>query len=480
MTYIIDTRNTGGEALILGRHLTLPISSDEEIARQGSVRYNPVEKCLQIAVDTEQSQSPVEWATIKPSGDTFTGDGGEMRGDIEMVQGARLLLSIGSVGTPSLSFMADTKTGIAMLGMSTMSLIANGVSVATIAQSSMTVTGSVAATTGSFGTLTSPTANLISVDASMATINSAEIDDLVVANAEAASLLATTLTANTAEIWTGNVRTLNANTLVSNAATLLAATIEDLTINDTITANHGIFHEFSVVPDAGSGSTLPTILLGESAEDDWIIQNYVGDLQFAYQGNLIAKLTPTSLESTRLRALNSIKLGASFGMSTPSATSMAITFNDVPVATVSSTGYATFAGVETQELKVGKRAIAHQFLADDDNYTMGTVMVLGGTAEVTPCTTDASTAVVGVIAEPDTAVLIGDGAPAPATVWIVSSGRVMVKAIGPISRGTPLMSAVTPGFAVVAPNGTPAAAILGTAVADLVASGPGQVEIFMK
>jgi hypothetical protein len=111
----------------------------------------------------------------------------------------------------------------------------------------------------------------------------------------------------------------------------------------------------------------------------------------------------------------------------------------------------------------------------DDQYESGTVMSIGGTAEITVSVQDADTAVVGVISTNPAHVMNADiDKKNKATVALV--GRVPCLVEGPVNRGQMLVSAGN-GRARAEPN--PA---LGTVIGKALqnhAGGPGMIEIIV-
>jgi hypothetical protein len=99
--------------------------------------------------------------------------------------------------------------------------------------------------------------------------------------------------------------------------------------------------------------------------------------------------------------------------------------------------FATIYGVSTSALYAD---LAERFAADAE-YPAGTVMSMGGTAEVTACLTDASDEVFGVVST-NAAYLMNAGAGDDAThPAIAVQGRVPVRVIGLVTKGARLVSA---------------------------------------
>ena len=99
--------------------------------------------------------------------------------------------------------------------------------------------------------------------------------------------------------------------------------------------------------------------------------------------------------------------------------------------------FATIYGVSTSALYAD---LAERFAADAE-YPAGTVMSMGGTAEVTACLADASDDVFGVVST-NAAYLMNAGAGDDAThPAIAVQGRVPVRVIGLVTKGARLVSA---------------------------------------
>ena len=124
--------------------------------------------------------------------------------------------------------------------------------------------------------------------------------------------------------------------------------------------------------------------------------------------------------------------------------------------------------------------LAENYLADKP-YEPGTVMVIGGSAEVTEVTKQNSPAVAGVVstnpAHLMNAELEGDN-----VVAVALKGRVPVKVAGAVRKGDVLIASNTPGHAQAAPfNGYHAgASVIGVAISENLTSGTGVVEALIK
>jgi hypothetical protein len=100
----------------------------------------------------------------------------------------------------------------------------------------------------------------------------------------------------------------------------------------------------------------------------------------------------------------------------------------------------TFVGTST----TAKYAdLAEMYLADDE-YEAGTVVVVGGSAEVTACTSHGQDSVVGVVSTNPAYKMNSD---LPGGTYIALKGRVPVKVLGPIQKGQRLSTSHEPGYA---------------------------------
>lgn len=122
--------------------------------------------------------------------------------------------------------------------------------------------------------------------------------------------------------------------------------------------------------------------------------------------------------------------------------------------------------------------LAENYLGDAD-YLPGVVLVFGGAAEVTACTSFESTRVAGVVTTQPAHVMNSD-LTGPNVACIALRGRVPVQVKGVVRKGDVLVTAGegNVGYAVASldPRNVPAAAIVGKAITDKLDPGPGTVE----
>ena len=122
--------------------------------------------------------------------------------------------------------------------------------------------------------------------------------------------------------------------------------------------------------------------------------------------------------------------------------------------------------------------VAEKYLADRD-YAPGTVVEIGGTAEVTQTETFASTRIAGVVST-DPALIMNSGADGEYVIAVALLGRVPCCVAGPIQRGDLLCSGTIPGHAVsMSQDQYRAGAVIGKALEDHASTGTGVIEVLV-
>ena len=137
-----------------------------------------------------------------------------------------------------------------------------------------------------------------------------------------------------------------------------------------------------------------------------------------------------------------------------------------------NTVYATvFSGTATQAQYAD---LAENYLADD-LYEPGTVLTLGGDAEVTKCATKDDHRVAGVVTT-NPAHLMNSALEGDNVVGVALSGRVPCKVIGKVAKGDLLVTSAVPGHAMV--NNSPTiGTVIGKAVGTKDDTDHGIVEV---
>jgi len=124
--------------------------------------------------------------------------------------------------------------------------------------------------------------------------------------------------------------------------------------------------------------------------------------------------------------------------------------------------------------------LAENYLGDAD-YEPGTVLILGGSAEVTQSTSKNTPAIAGVVTT-NPAHLMNEGLEGDHVVAVALRGRIPCKVKGPVRKGDVLIASDTPGHAEVAPfkgYQTPAVCVIGKAISEHLQITEGVVEILV-
>jgi hypothetical protein len=122
--------------------------------------------------------------------------------------------------------------------------------------------------------------------------------------------------------------------------------------------------------------------------------------------------------------------------------------------------------------------VAEKYLADQ-SYASGTIVEIGGAAEVTTTTAFASTKIAGVVST-DPAFIMNSGAQGEHVVTVALLGRVPCLITGQIRRGDLLCSSTIAGHAASLPaDQYQPGAVIGKALQDHLEDGTGCIEILV-
>jgi hypothetical protein len=121
MAQIVDTRNAGGEFVVLGDALTLPTASNASQPSQGSLRYNPVGANGTGAIEMYISTLLGGWTALAASGAAVSSGAGPIGltlGETGWLLSAGLTISgdltvRGNVASQNAHVNADTATKLA-------------------------------------------------------------------------------------------------------------------------------------------------------------------------------------------------------------------------------------------------------------------------------------------------------------------------------------------------------------------------------
>ena len=140
----------------------------------------------------------------------------------------------------------------------------------------------------------------------------------------------------------------------------------------------------------------------------------------------------------------------------------------------SSTGY--FNTVFAKATSAQYADLAEMYVADD-NYSPGTVVEFGGSAEITIASTDHSTRVAGVIST-NPSYLMNATQTGDNVLAVALTGRVPCMVTGTIAKGDRLVASAIPGVATrLDPNKYEPACIIGKSLEDHSSAGIGRIEI---
>jgi hypothetical protein len=122
--------------------------------------------------------------------------------------------------------------------------------------------------------------------------------------------------------------------------------------------------------------------------------------------------------------------------------------------------------------------VAEKYISDQ-SYEPGTVVEIGGTAEVTATRTFASTGIAGVVST-NPALIMNSGAQGDHVVTVALLGRVPCLVAGHIRRGDLLCSSTIAGHAVSMPaDQYRPGAVIGKALEDHTEDGAGRIEVLV-
>ncbi len=308
---------------------------------------------------------------------------------------------------------------------------------------------------------------------------------------------------------TATVGTLNQNT-TGSAATLTTARAIQVSGAVTGTAD---FDGSAAINIVTTNTADPTITLTGAVTGSGTMTNLgnvsitttnTADPTITLAGDLSGSATLTNLGSATLTATivaNSVALGtdttgnyvatgavSGVGLS-GSSSSEGGTFTVTSNATSSNTGSTIVArdgsgnftaGVITATATAARYADLAEKYTSDIQYPPGTVVVLGGDAEVTRSTGPTSRAIAGIVST-DPAYLMNNDLEGDTVVDVALIGRVPCIVIGIINKGDLLVSSSRPGHACAWTNATnpPAGSIVGKAIENKTDEDPGVIEVLV-
>ena len=138
------------------------------------------------------------------------------------------------------------------------------------------------------------------------------------------------------------------------------------------------------------------------------------------------------------------------------------------------------ADVATLTATTARYADLAEMYAGDEDYEVGTVVVVGGTNEVTACSKHADSSLAGVVSE-NPGYLMNRDIEAEFPVCVGFVGRVPVKVVGHIEKGDLLTTSSIKGCATKYSKGTQqVGTIIGVALEDKTEDGESTIEVMLK
>ena len=248
---------------------------------------------------------------------------------------------------------------------------------------------------------------------------------------------------------------LNASNI--NAGTLASARLPDLTVAD--------FAGAAIQTGSESFSDSDTVLMTAAAVQDKI-------LSYGY--------STTTGDITAVVAGDGLSGGASSG-----SASLAVDLSDTAIFTSTNTASRAVvrdssgdfaAGTITATATQAQYAdLAEKYEADAE-YEPGTVVVFGGEAEITQCSSQGQHQVVGVVST-DPAYMMNSEADG---IYIALTGRVPCKVVGPVEKGDLMIASDEPGHAEAVKDAS-AGSIIGKAIGENPeGNGPAIIEVLVS
>ena len=278
---------------------------------------------------------------------------------------------------------------------------------------------------------------------------------------------------------TATVGTLNQNT-TGSAATL--TTPRAIQVSGAVTGTAD-FDGSAAINIVTTNTADPTITLAGDLSGSATLTN-LGDatLTATIVANSVALGTDTTGNYVATGAVSGVGLS---GSSSSEGGTFTVTSNATSANTASTIvardGSGNFsAGVITATATAARYADLAEKYTSDVQYPPGTVVVLGGEAEVTRSDGPTSRAIAGIVST-DPAYLMNNDLEGDTVVDVALIGRVPCMVTGIINKGDLLVSSSRPGHACAWTNATnpPAGSIVGKAIENKTDEDPGVIEVLV-
>ena len=272
-------------------------------------------------------------------------------------------------------------------------------------------------------------------------------------------------------------------TLTTGTISTTASSGDDIVNYSTLqaaTTSTSLVAGSTIVADPVSPGVTHSIFMGQGTNGNISTVTHSGITYSPSTSTLTAgTLSATTITDGSFSVTAGAITGASTGTFSGTVTGGSVTDGAATLSGGTLTGGvdATFSGTVTANIFSGTATaaryadLAEKYTADAD-YEAGTVVKIGGDAEITLTTEHADTEVFGVIST-DPAYLMNkdiDGLP------VALQGRVPVKVIGRITKGQRLTTSDVPGIAWAADEDTPLQAIIGRSLENKDDGDQGVVE----
>ncbi len=299
-------------------------------------------------------------------------------------------------------------------------------------------------------------------------------------NADTATALSSAVTVALTGPVTGSATFTSAGDTATISTTLTADPTITLTGAVTGSATMTNLGNVSITTTATSD---PTITLTGDVTGSGTMTN-LGSVSFAttIAANSVALGTDTTGNYVATGAVSGVGLS---GSSSSEGGTFTVTSNATSANTgstiVARDGSGNFsAGVITATATAARYADLAEKYTSDVQYPPGTVVVLGGEAEVTRSDGPTSRAIAGIVST-DPAYLMNNDLEGDTVVDVALIGRVPCMVTGIINKGDLLVSSSRPGHACAWTNATnpPAGSIVGKAIENKTDEDPGVIEVLV-